>query len=157
MSNFGGGLALLAFYMIYLLIGGFIFYNIECPEEMAVKRRVVNLQRELMMLIIEGLEHIRDEEAPPDFAPFINRHINQMLEDRTYEEAKERYKVCETWGFFNSFFFAFTSVTTIGYGKISLQTQFGRVACLIYSIVGIPLNTIVISFIGNYLVKKGSE
>ena len=137
-------------------MGGYIFYNIECTEEMAVKRRAVALERESMLSLVEGLEFIRDKEAPQDMAPFITNLIKQIMENRTYEEAKEKYKVCETWGFFNSFFFGFTSVTTIGYGKISPQTQLGRVACLIYSIIGIPLNTSVIGFIGNFLVNKGS-
>ena len=156
MSTWGSFIALLAFYMIYLLLGGYMFYNIECAEEMAVKRRVVALERESMLSLVEGLEFIRDKEAPQDMAPFITHLIKQIIENRTYEEAKEKYKVCETWGFFNSFFFGFTSVTTIGYGKISPQTQLGRVACLIYSIIGIPLNTVVIGFIGNYLENKGS-
>ena len=156
MSSLWSFLALLAFYMAYLLMGGYIFYNIECTEEMAVKRRAVALERESMLSLVEGLEFIRDKEAPQDMAPFITNLIKQIMENRTYEEAKEKYKVCETWGFFNSFFFGFTSVTTIGYGKISPQTQLGRVACLIYSIIGIPLNTSVIGFIGNFLVNKGS-
>ena len=138
-------------------MGGYIFYRIECTEEMAVKRRVVALERESMLSLVEGLEFIRDVEAPQDMAPFITSLIKQIVKNRTHEEAKEKYKVCETWGFFNSFFFGFTSVTTIGYGKISPQTQLGRVACLIYSVIGIPLNTVVIGFIGNFLMKKGSE
>ena len=156
MSSLGSFLALLAFYMAYLLMGGYIFYSIECTEEMAVKRRVVALERESMLSLVEGLEFIRDVEAPQDMAPFITSLIKQIVKNRTHEEAKEKYKVCETWGFFNSFFFGFTSVTTIGYGEISPQTQLGRVACLIYSIIGIPLNTVVIGFIGNYLENKGS-
>ena len=79
-----------------------------------------------------------------------------MKQARNYEEAQEKHEACEKWGFFNSVFFCFTSITTIGYGKISLQTQLGRLACLIYSIVGIPLNTVVIGFTGNLLINKGS-
>jgi len=149
--SFGTFLYLLAFYIVYLLMGGYMFHNIECNEEMAVKRRVVAEKSELMWLILEGL---RDEEAPPDLSPIITRHIKQMIKNRTYEEDQEKYKVCETWGFFNSFFFGFTSVTTIGYGKISPQTQLDRAACLIYCIIGIPLNTVVIGFIGNFLMNK---
>ena len=78
-----------------------------------------------------------------------------MTETRNYDEAKEEYEVCKKWGFFNSVFYCFT-FTTIGYGNISVQTQLGRLACLIYSIVGIPLNTVVIGFSGNLLINKGS-
>ena len=130
-------------------MGGYMFHSIECTEEMAVKRRAVAETRESTMLY--------DEYAPPALTPIITSHRKQMIGNRIYEEDEEKYKVCETWGFFNSFFFGFTSVTTIGYGKISPQTQLGRVACLIYCIIGIPLNTVVIGSIGNFLMKKGSE
>ena len=157
MSSLGNFLALVFFYMVYLLLGGCMFYNIECTEEMASKRREVAGERESIILIIEGLEHLRDEVATHDLAPIINRHMKHMIENRTYEEAKEKYRICETWSFFNSFFFGFTSVTTIGYGKIVPQTQLGRGACLIFSIFGIPLNTLVIGVIGNFFMNKGSK
>ena len=156
MSPLGSFVALLAFYMAYLLMGGYIFNNIECAEELAVKRRVLKLQRELMMLIVEGLERLKDEEAPPDSASTINLLIKQMIENRNYEESNEMYKVCEAWGFFNSFFFGFTSITTIGYGKITPRTQLGRGACLLYSIIGIPINNILISSIARFFINKGS-
>ena len=152
--SFGTFLFLLAFYIGYLLMGGYMFHRIECTEEMAVKRRVVVKKMESMMLVLEGLH---DEDAPPALTPITSDIKQIMIGNRIYEEDKEKYKVCETWGFFNSFFFGFTSVTTIGYGKISPQTQLGRVACLIYCIIGIPLNTVVIGSIGNFLMKKGSE
>ena len=32
-------------------------------------------------------------------------------------------KDCEKWSVYNSFFFSFTAITTIGYGKIAPETQ----------------------------------
>ena len=76
MSSSWSYLALLGFYMVYLLMGGYIFYNIECAEEMAVKRREVAKERESMKRILEGLEHRHDEEASVTlpWVPISSRH-----------------------------------------------------------------------------------
>ena len=68
MSSLRSYLAVLGFYMVYLLMGGYIFYNIECTEEVAARRREVAKERESMELILEGLEHQHDEEAPVPLA-----------------------------------------------------------------------------------------
>ena len=122
-----------------------------------------------MTLIAQDLERLRNDEAPADLNPIIRHFIKptdltelsvkifKIIVNRTYEEAEKQNRDCETWGFYNSLFFGFSSVTTIGYGKISPQTQLGRAACLIYSAIGIPLNTVFISFVGNLLVNKVSD
>ena len=61
---------------------------------------------------------------------------------------------CELWSFYNSVFFAFTSITTIGYGRAAPQTQLGRGILLIYSIMGIPINGILIGTIGAFFSIK---
>ena len=37
--------------------------------------------------------------------------------------AESKVKDCEKWSVYNSFFFSFTAITTIGYGKIAPETQ----------------------------------
>lgn len=43
------------------------------------------------------------------------------------------------WNFYNSFFFAITVVTTIGYGHVSPSTVSGRLFCVAYAMLGVPL------------------
>ena len=45
--------ALLVFYVLYLLMGGYIFNAIECPGEMVEKEREATERRDLMMLVSE--------------------------------------------------------------------------------------------------------
>ena len=42
-------------------------------------------------------------------------------------------KDCEKWSVYNSFFFSFTAITTIGYGKIAPETQ-GCDFCLVVTL-----------------------
>ena len=44
----------------------------------------------------------------------------------------------------------------VGYGRIALQTQLGRGVCLIYSLLGVPINAILIGTLGSYLGRKES-
>ena len=72
------------------------------------------------------------------------------------KDSKEEEKTehCELWSFYNSVFFAFTSITTIGYGRAAPQTQLGRGILLIYSFIGIPINGILIGTIGAFFSIK---
>ena len=53
---------------------------------------------------------------------------NAASRKKTSKAASTEAKVkdCEKWSVYNSFFFSFTVITTIGYGKIAPETQ-GRV------------------------------
>ena len=78
--------------------------------------------------------------------------INDPSVDSGSKEDEEEQ--CELWSFYNSVFFAFTSITTIGYGRAAPQTQLGRGILLIYSFIGIPTNGILIGTIGAFFSIK---
>ena len=56
------------------------------------------------------------------------------------EMAAKKYTECKTWSMNNSFLFCFTTITTIGYGTMAPVTRLGRGFCIIYILVGVPLN-----------------
>ncbi|XP_040286207.1 potassium channel subfamily K member 16-like [Bufo bufo] len=55
------------------------------------------------------------------------------------------------WDFSNSFFFAGTVITTIGYGNLYPSTMAGQVFCVFYALFGIPLNVAFLNQIGKGL------
>ncbi|XP_029468697.1 potassium channel subfamily K member 4 [Rhinatrema bivittatum] len=62
------------------------------------------------------------------------------------------------WDIGSSFFFAGTIITTIGYGNISPKTDGGRIFCIFYALVGIPLFGILLAGVGDHLgssLRKG--
>ena len=67
------------------------------------------------------------------------------------------FKDCGPWNLYNSSFFAFTAIATIGYGRMAPVTQEGRGYCIVYCLLGVPLNAIVVLNISlvfrNLLVK----
>ena len=116
----GRAVILLIFYLLYLLLGGFLFNSIECPEEL------------------------------------VRRPLPTRLGSVNRLDPRDEAEHCERWSFYNSVFFAFTSITTIGYGRSAPQTQLGRGVLLAYSLVGIPINGILIGTIGAFFSIKVS-
>uniref|UniRef100_A0A914P529 Potassium channel domain-containing protein n=1 Tax=Panagrolaimus davidi TaxID=227884 RepID=A0A914P529_9BILA len=57
----------------------------------------------------------------------------------------------EKWSFGSSIFFSWTCITTIGYGHIVPRTLEGRVFCLAYALIGIPLILVTIADLGRFL------
>lgn len=59
----------------------------------------------------------------------------------------------EDWDFVGSVYFATTVVTTIGYGVVTPRTVAGRIFCIIYAILGIPLVFYVFAFVGRQIME----
>ncbi|KAK3506671.1 hypothetical protein QTP70_013798, partial [Hemibagrus guttatus] len=55
------------------------------------------------------------------------------------------------WGLSSSFFFAGTVITTIGFGNISPHTEGGRIFCIVYALLGIPLFGFLLAGVGDQL------
>ncbi|KAG7169068.1 Open rectifier potassium channel protein 1-like 3 [Homarus americanus] len=59
-----------------------------------------------------------------------------------------------TWSLWNSFFFTFTVITTIGFGHMAPLTPWGRVFCITYAFIGVPLNGIVFASLADLFSSK---
>ena len=147
MSALGRSFAFLAIYMVYLLVGGYIFHAIECPEEISMKSRLSGKVQEVMSLNFSHLERVIIMQN-------LYNNIKQESAYMAWIYGKDLE--CMTWSVYNSLFFAFTCITTIGYGTQTPTTQAGRGACLFYSIIGIPINSILICCIGNFFKNQES-
>lgn len=55
------------------------------------------------------------------------------------------------WNLGSAFFFSGTIITTIGYGNIVLHTDAGRLFCIFYALVGIPLFGMLLAGVGDRL------
>ncbi|XP_037321805.2 potassium channel subfamily K member 18 isoform X1 [Pungitius pungitius] len=63
----------------------------------------------------------------------------------------------ERWNFFGAMFFCCTVFTTVGYGEIYPVTLTGKVVCVLYAMVGIPLMLLVILDVGDFLAMLMSR
>ncbi|XP_068213144.1 uncharacterized protein [Palaemon carinicauda] len=58
------------------------------------------------------------------------------------------------WSVVDSIYFTMTVVTTIGYGHIYPRTRYGRLFCVLYSLVGVPLTCILMAKSSDLLSNK---
>ncbi|CDW61056.1 TWiK family of potassium channels protein 18 [Trichuris trichiura] len=57
------------------------------------------------------------------------------------------------WSFMDSLFYTFTLITTIGFGNISPRTGGGKLATIVYGLVGIPVILTLLDEVGKLLSK----
>uniref|UniRef100_A0A663N2B2 Potassium two pore domain channel subfamily K member 15 n=1 Tax=Athene cunicularia TaxID=194338 RepID=A0A663N2B2_ATHCN len=60
----------------------------------------------------------------------------------------EPHRAGRQWKFAGSFYFAITVITTIGYGHAAPGTDAGKVFCMFYAILGIPLTLVMFQSLG---------
>ncbi|XP_068436140.1 potassium channel subfamily K member 3 [Clinocottus analis] len=121
-------LALIISILTYLVVGAAVFETLESKQEKSHKRRLDARKYELMRKYnltkanFEELEHVVLQLKP--------------------------HKAGVQWKFAGSFYFAITVITTIGYGHAAPSTDSGKVFCMFYALLGIPLTLVMFQSLG---------
>ncbi|XP_076754125.1 TWiK family of potassium channels protein 7 [Xylocopa sonorina] len=161
-KSIAGHVGLLITLMLYTAIGGVVFRHIELPAELArLEALRVNLydQRYSFVDSVSNNTHASNlralvsvklrayEEAVQKAAQgglLVSSLINTIdQEDRGTMDLPPI--VTERWSVLQAVFFASTVLTTIGYGNVVPSTNSGRMFCILFAFVGIPLTLIVIA------------
>jgi len=64
------------------------------------------------------------------------------------------YSSIEGWRYIDSAYFTVATVTTIGYGDVVPQTDFGKIFTIFFSFFGIGMAFYFFTLFGKYLYKK---
>lgn len=167
MMSLRSWLALLMVYVLFLIMGGYTFRALESPTDckniMKDKAEKLRLGQDIALLreSLNPEQHqILDRvvsRVDINFQPLnlSNPLLNSiLLGNGTLEDAEEKENICPNWNFYNSFFFSFTALTTIGFGHLAPATPEGRAVCIAYSLLGVPVNGILIGSLGAYFGSK---
>ncbi|XP_076128394.1 potassium channel subfamily K member 3a isoform X2 [Alosa pseudoharengus] len=129
-------LALIICTFTYLLVGAAVFDALESKKETTQKRKLDARKRELMEKY--NLSKVNFDE--------LEGVVLQL----------KPHKAGVQWKFAGSFYFAITVITTIGYGHAAPSTDGGKVFCMFYALLGIPLTLVMFQSLGeriNTLVR----
>ncbi|XP_074598654.1 uncharacterized protein LOC141853270 [Brevipalpus obovatus] len=148
--------------MVYLVIGGMIFSELESAYDIRRINRLVNLRNQTILKLwnITMDTNILQEK---NWTAMTNVEIiafQRSLFDE-YRDGYDGFQVyyqgkSQQWSFIGSFIYSFTLITTLGHGNISPRTNTGKMVAILYAIIGIPLMLIFLNQIG-FLLANGAE
>ncbi|KAK2587466.1 hypothetical protein KPH14_003171 [Odynerus spinipes] len=137
-------IVLLMLFLAYLLLGASIFYHIESQLEIENAERAKQERIEINALLHKH------------YVPSRTHNQHEILERLTQYCGKSVYNYTEgetdplKWDFYNSFYFAYTVVSTIGYGNLAPTNMLSRILMIFYGVIGIPMNGILLSQLGEF-------
>ncbi|XP_070567560.1 potassium channel subfamily K member 18-like [Ptychodera flava] len=131
-GKIGSHLGLYAITTAYLFLGGLIFHLVESPHEQDIENEVSNDRENFL----QNLLNVSSDNWTDTARKLL---LDYETELQYAWKQGWRTQVESKWGYFSACFFCLTVVSTIGYGHITPITQSGRLAAIIYAILGIPL------------------
>ncbi|VDD91653.1 unnamed protein product [Enterobius vermicularis] len=134
----------------YTLLGAAIFHHLEVPSEIEIRNRTSQQIGYLKLKLIDELmDVVRSQNVSTDdiydkFSMITVEGINTIIRNVSVAYTKNYMTADDIiegdgpikWSFSSSVFFSWTAITTIGYGHIVPRTPEGRVACLLYTLLG---------------------
>ncbi|CAH0553386.1 unnamed protein product [Brassicogethes aeneus] len=121
-------------YLLYLFCGAAIFSILEGPGEQAMKAKLDSVINKFLV------DHPNvTDQALEDLITEIVKASNRGV------SAARNASGEPNWSFGQSLFFSTTVVTTIGYGHVTPLSRSGKVFCVLYAVVGIPLTLVLLS------------
>ena len=121
------------FFLFYLALGASVFSAIEGPIETAETEELILRKKAFL-----DKYNVKDADLEAFMLDVV------LANDRGVSIFKNGTSV-PSWSFGQSFFFASTVVTTIGYGHQSPLSGEGKVFCILYAVVGIPMTLVLMA------------
>ncbi|XP_066537670.1 potassium channel, subfamily K, member 7 [Hoplias malabaricus] len=132
---------LIIIYMLFLLIGGAVFMVLEQPEESSLVFQVRGLRDNFLKAHPCVQERGLDE---------LLRSVLSAGKRGVSGDNGDEYN----FDFTSSLFFVTTFLTTTGYGTTIPLSDEGRVFCILYCLVGIPLTLLLLSCLTHSLLPR---
>ncbi|XP_020482112.1 potassium channel subfamily K member 18 [Labrus bergylta] len=126
----------------YAALGALMFKHIEGGVESTQKLEF----HKFLGNIVDTVQNLTENVS------YTHEAIIMEVEGKMRGEFKSTWlQSPERWNFSRSLFFCCTVFTTVGYGEIYPVTLTGKVVCVLYAMVGIPLMLLVILDVGDFL------
>ena len=151
--------------ILYLFMGATYFYYVESAFELESKDRelrTIFTLRDNFQDNVWNLTHSTDTVISRESFNGIGQEYFERLVEAIFVSYRnqfitERHLLNRTkgderlWTYPNSVFFATAVVSTIGYGNLVPVTTQGRIGCILFALLGIPLLLVTIADIGKFL------
>ncbi|CAL1537307.1 unnamed protein product, partial [Lymnaea stagnalis] len=161
-------LVMVAVTLVYLILGAVVFHFLEKGHEKRVKIEFAidhekflgnltqitpDMLRQYVVRVLDtygagvsALEIMDTYGAGPPGVDSSNETVNETLSQQL-EDTGTR------WDIASALLFCITLVSTIGYGNMAPKTDNGRLFCIFYAVIGIPMFAAVLVGTGERLQK----
>ncbi|XP_048368314.1 potassium channel subfamily K member 4 isoform X1 [Sphaerodactylus townsendi] len=149
--------ALFTVVLVYLVTGAFIFRQLEQPYEVHQQGKL-NAYREQFLKVHREQFLKQHQCVGPDELDALIQQVSEAILAGVDLFNNNTNRTSSNWDMGSAFFFAGTVITTIGFGNNSPQTDAGRLFCIFYALVGIPLFGMLLAGVGDHLgssLRKG--
>ncbi|XP_026183877.1 potassium channel subfamily K member 4 [Mastacembelus armatus] len=133
-------LAIFTGVLLYLVLGAVVFRALEAPQEEGKHMQLQDTRR-VFLLNFTCID-------PDNLQTFIEE-VAEALGAGVDPSSNSTF--VSQWDLASAFFFSGTIITTIGFGNISPKTEGGRLFCIFYALVGIPMFGILLAGVGDHL------
>nr|KAG5712896.1 hypothetical protein BaRGS_007493 [Batillaria attramentaria] len=133
-------LVLFSVLLVYLLVGALVFHVLEF--EKSAPSDITSSE-----FFLEFLTN-HPNVSTTDLTDFASRVASLAKDGAVVGNSSD---VDNGWTYATAIFFCVTVITTVGYGNISPSTDGGKVLCLLYALVGIPLMATLLAGVGSTL------
>ncbi|XP_063059791.1 potassium channel subfamily K member 4 [Engraulis encrasicolus] len=133
-------LTIFTFVLLYLVLGAVVFRALEVPHE----------TDHYLALLKAREEYLGNYTC---MSPEALQGLIERVADALGNGADPTVNATFTtsWDLASALFFSGTIITTIGYGNISPKTDGGKLFCIFYALVGIPMFGILLAGVGDHL------
>ncbi|XP_055709623.1 TWiK family of potassium channels protein 7 isoform X2 [Phlebotomus papatasi] len=148
-----GHISLLVSLAIYCGVGGIVFRELELPAERArvvELRDIVREKRHNFLTAVTNNTDVRNLErlVSMELAKY-EISVQEAVQGGLVISVDDDFPADEEkWSVMQAVFFSSTVLTTIGYGNIVPVTTSGRIFCMCFALIGIPLTLTVIADMG---------
>ncbi|XP_061669893.1 potassium channel subfamily K member 2-like [Syngnathoides biaculeatus] len=127
--------------VLYLVMGAAVFRSLEQPHESAQRLAIFNQKLDFLAKH-SCVNYSQLEDLVKQVVSAIRSGVNP---------SGTLSNPSSLWDLSSAFFFAGTVITTIGFGNISPHTEGGRIFCIVYALLGIPLFGFLLAGVGDQL------
>ena len=122
-------------FTLLLLIGGAIFFALEEPQELQRLKDAKTMTEAARARTLDLLGG--------------NQTLFDLIRDAGGADAFAEADMTDNWTYGSSCLFAFTIVTTIGYGTFAPSTVAGQIFLVFYALLGIPTATMTLVYLAD--------
>lgn len=136
---------LVSLFLVYLFGGSYLFTVINSPPDIDEQLDLIKFKKKFL----SDHQCISFDEMQNFIDVLIASADNGIVFTKNSTDFTENWSLGG-----ETLFFTFTLLSTIGYGHIAPLTQYGKMFCIFYIIIGVPLTLVLLDLIVERLVNR---